>query len=157
MSLPSRGHRLLLAAWRTEARQTRRRQCSALPAGSCRHGRMLPGQMNRKWHGNVERAPRRPPTTRVVLIRGPDARRNACCSPPVPPRQWHRTPARVRYRDHVQRCSRRGGQRSWTAINPPPWHLQHHTSHRNTICIPTLCMPTPHTSMKQFHPAVVRH
>ena len=36
----------------------------------------------RKWHGNVERAPRRPPTTRVVLIRGPDARRNACCSPP---------------------------------------------------------------------------
>ena len=40
-----------------------------------------------------------------------------------------------------------------TAINAPPWHLQHHTSHRNTICIPTLCMPTPHTSMKQFHPA----
>ena len=118
-----------------QAPQTRRRQCP----------------------GNVERAPRRPPTTRVVLIRGPDARRNACCSPPVPPRQWHRTPARVRYRHHVQRCSRRGGQRSWTAINPPPWHLQHHTSHRNTICISTVCMPTPHTSMKQFHPAVVRH
>jgi len=64
--------------------------------------------------------------------------------------------SRARYRDHVRRCSRRGrfqGQRSWTAINAPPWHLQHHTSHRNTICIPILCMPTPHTSMTQFNPA----
>ena len=42
--------------------------------------------------------------------------------------------------------------RSWTAINAPPWHLQHQTSHQ-MICIPTLCMPTPHTCMKQFHPA----
>jgi len=46
---------------------------------------------------------------------------------------------------HCRRA--RQGQRAWTAINAPPWHLQHHTSHRNTICIPTLCMPTPHTSM----------
>jgi len=46
---------------------------------------------------------------------------------------------------HCRRA--RQGQRAWTAINAPPWHLQHHTSHRNTICIPTLCMPIPHTSM----------